>query len=328
MRGAHTAIANGPMNPPVLFSLKINIQRFKRLALSFCVISIPIVLGLGLLWERDKAMPEESPEYSLAIASPSERAFSSPPEGNILSSSKVPSSTQKIPSQKDSQDVAGYSKPQSRGQSVADAKQTVISPPSVSQTTPFKKKKGFVAKTPISQTAHKGVNSHRGPAPQRIHILDDLERLNQGSSLVRNRSYLKAIHVLEPLFTNPPEEWEPWFWMGTAQMGAGRYEKAGTYFKNGLARDETIPELWVQCALAEHLRGQYSQALNLLHQAELLAPTLPQVHLNLALTLESQGNTRSALRHYRQYLSLTNRNRSYFATRQKVLERILNLEES
>ena len=53
---------------------------------------------------------------------------------------------------------------------------------------------------------------------------------------------------------------------------------------------------------AEHLRGQYSQALNLLHQAELLAPTLPQVHLNLALILESQGNTSSALRHYRQYL--------------------------
>ena len=89
-----------------------------------------------------------------------------------------------------------------------------------------------------------------------------------------------------------------------------------------------FPELWVQCALAEHQRGKYSKALSLLRQAELLAPTLPHVHLNLAFTLESQGNTSSALRHYRQYLHLTNRNPSYLSTRQKVLNRILNLEPS
>ncbi len=161
-----------------------------------------------------------------------------------------------------------------------------------------------------------------------LHSLDDAERLSQGSSLVRKRLYLEAIEVLEPLFATPPEEWETWFWMGTAQMGVSRYEKARDYFREGLARDETIPELWVQCALAEHQRGKYSQALSLLRQAEFLAPNLPQVHLNLAFTLERQGNTSSALRHYRQYLSLTNRNLSYLATRQKVLERILNLDQS
>ena len=137
------------------------------MALSICVISIPIVTGLGLLWERDKAGPEDYAEYSVAIASSSERAFSSPPEGNISSSSKVASSPQEIPSQKASQDVPGYSKPQPRVQSAANGKQTVVSPHSVPPTTPSKKKKGFVVKTPISQTANKGVNSHRAPAQQR-----------------------------------------------------------------------------------------------------------------------------------------------------------------
>jgi len=233
-----------------------------------------------------------------------------------------------VPSQEDDPDEAGPSKPQPRNPSVTDDKQAVVSRPSIPQTTPSKKKKFYDAKPPISRTADKGVNSLRGSAPQRLPALDDSERLNQGSSFVRNRSYLKAIKVLEPLFAAPPEEWEPWFWMGTAQMGLGHYEKALDYFREGLGRDETIPELWVQCALAEHQRGKYSKALNLLRQAELLAPTLPQVHLNLAFTLESQGNPSSALRHYRQYLHLTNRNPSYLSTRQKVLNRILNLEPS
>lgn len=303
-------------------------QQFKRLAPSICVIAILMAMGFGLLWERDQAGPEESPEYSGAIASPSDMAFSTPPEGNILGSSKVPSITQVVPSLEDSHELAGFPTPQPRDQSVADDNQTVVSPHSVPQTTPSKKKKDVVAKTPMSQTADKGVNSHRGPARQRRHILDDVERLNQGSAFVRNRSYLKAIKVLEPIFAIPPEEWEPWFWMGTAQMGLGHYEKAGEYFREGLGRDDTIPELWVQCALAEHQRGKYSRALSLLRQAEFLAPTLPQVHLNLAFTLESQGNTNSALRHYRQFLHLTNRNSSYLLTRQKVLDRILYLEPS
>ena len=328
MRGAHTTTANGPMNILAFFSLKIITRRFKRLALSFCVMVILIALGLGMLWEREEGGPEDSPEYPVAIASHSEAAFAAPPGDKISSSSRVPSITTMVPSHEDDHHEVGSSKPQPRNPSVTDDKQAVVSRPSIPQTTLSKKKDFHDANTPISRTADKGVNSLKGTAPQRPHSLDDSERLNQGSSFVRNRSYLKAMKILEPLFAAPPEEWEPWFWMGTAQMGLGHYEQARDYFREGLGRDETIPELWVQCALAEHQRGKYSKALNLLRQAELLAPTLPQVHLNLAFTFESQGNTSSALRHYRQYLHLTNRNPSYLSTRQKVLNRILNLEPS
>ena len=153
-------------------------------------------------------------------------------------------------------------------------------------------------------------------------------RLAQGQSLVKQHRYLKAVETLGQLFVSPPEEWEPWFWMGTAHMGLGHYEEAREWFREGLARDETIPQLWVQWAIVQHQRGKFSQSLDALRQAELLAPRLPKVQLNLAYALENQGHTRSALEHYRQYLSLTDHNPLHFSTRKKVLDRILHLEKS
>ncbi len=108
----------------------------------------------------------------------------------------------------------------------------------------------------------------------------------------------------------------------------GHYHVARECLREGLARDETIPQLWVQLAVVEHQRQEFSQALEALRHAELLEPTLPHVQLNLAFTLERQGNTSSALEHYRTYLSLTARNPSHFSTRKKVLDRILYLERS
>jgi len=304
-------------------------HRLKSWVLSFCVIASLTALGSGMFWERSEIGPGEPPEYPVQIATQSETPVSTPPEGNTSSSSKVSTLTKVLPPQEVSPDEAGQKKPQPRDPSVADDIRASISRPSPSlPKKTSRQKEELEAQAPNSRSTDDGVNSDRGPAPQMLHSLDDAERLSQGSSLVRKRLYLEAIEVLEPLFATPPEEWETWFWMGTAQMGLGHYEEAQEYFREGLARDETIPELWVQWALTEHQRGRYSHALNLLRQAELLAPTLPQVHLNLAFTLESQGNTSSALQHYRQYLSVTDRNRLYLSTRKKVLDRILHLDRS
>lgn len=156
----------------------------------------------------------------------------------------------------------------------------------------------------------------------------DAERLSQGRSLVKRRLYSEAVATLSPLFATLPNQWEPWFWMGTAHMGLGQYDEAKEAFREGLARNETISQLWVQLAIVEHQHGQYSQALDALRQAELLTPNLPGVQLNLGFTLEGQGNAKSALQHYRQYLTLTDRNPVHLSTRKKVLDRILRLERS
>ena len=156
----------------------------------------------------------------------------------------------------------------------------------------------------------------------------EVERLSQGRSLVKRRLYSEAVATLSPLFATPPHQWEPWFWMGTAHMGLGQYDEAKEAFREGLARNETISQFWVQLSIVEHQHGHYSQALDALRQAELLTPNLPEVQLNLGFTLEGQGNAKSALHHYRQYLSLTDRNPVHLSTRKKVLDRILRLERS
>ena len=156
----------------------------------------------------------------------------------------------------------------------------------------------------------------------------DAERLSKGKSLVKRRLYNEAVATLNPLFATLPNQWEPWFWMGTALMGLGQYDEAKEAFREGLARNETISQLWVQLAIVEHQHGQYSQALDALRQAEFLTPNLPEVQLNLGFTLEGQGNAKSALHHYRQYLSITDRNPIHLSTRKKVLDRILRLERS
>ena len=153
-------------------------------------------------------------------------------------------------------------------------------------------------------------------------------RIVKARDLIQNQLYAHAVKVLEPIFHSPPEAWEPWFLLGTAELGLGHLEKAETHFMEGLTRDETIPYLWVQRALVEQQRGQYGKATDALRQAEFFAPDLPKVQLNLAYVLEIQGSTSTAVEHYRRYLSLTDGVPSYFATRKKVIERIAYMESS
>ena len=154
------------------------------------------------------------------------------------------------------------------------------------------------------------------------------QRLVKAQLLIEQQSHADAMEVLEPLFVDPPSTWEPWFWMGTAQLGLGNLGKAEEAFMEGLVRDDTVPYLWVQRAVIAQQRGQYGQAMDALRQAEFLDPELPEVQLNLAYNLEQQGHNRLARRHYQRYLSLTEGKMTYHAVRRKVLERVLRMGSS
>lgn len=134
--------------------------------------------------------------------------------------------------------------------------------------------------------------------------------------------------MLEPLFAKPPERWEPWFWLGTAQLGLGQLEKAQASLVDGLARDATVPQLWVQRALVSQQHGRFGEALDALRQAELLAPELPEVQLNLGYTLDVTGDRLMAGRHYQMFLTMTEGKKAYRATRKKALDRISRLSKT
>ncbi len=154
------------------------------------------------------------------------------------------------------------------------------------------------------------------------------ERLARAQQLIKKRRYSQALTVLQPAFKKPPERWEAWFWMGTAQLGLGHLDEAERSFMEGLARDATIPHLWVQRALVGQQRGQFGEAMEALRQAELLAPELPEVQLNLAFTLETRGNKKLAIEHYHTFLALTEGRPGYRTARKKVLDRVIRLKKT
>lgn len=153
-------------------------------------------------------------------------------------------------------------------------------------------------------------------------------KLARAQMFIKKQQYERAVALLQSLFMKPPERWEPWFWLGTAQLGLGQWEKAQASLVEGLARDATVPQLWVQRALVSQQQGRFGEALDALRQAELLAPELPEVHLNLAYALDVEGNRLVALKHYRTFLILTEGEKAYHPTRRKVLDRISRLSNT
>jgi len=166
----------------------------------------------------------------------------------------------------------------------------------------------------------------RPPIPRNATPLE--ATIVQAKYLIKKRRYGQAVTVLQPLFVTPPKTWEPWFWLGTAKLGLGQWKGAEDSFLEGLARDATVPQLWVQRALVSQQQGKFGEALEALRQAELIAPQLPEVQLNLAYSLEVQGHLQRAVDHYHTFLALTEGNPAYHPARKKVLERVIRLEKA
>lgn len=188
----------------------------------------------------------------------------------------------------------------------------------------------FTAKPPPTRHTHSASSGQRKTrGSPRLRNATPFEiRLSRAQSFIKQRQYARAVTVLQPLFVEQPERWEPWFWLGTAQLGLGQWEKAQAALVEGLACDATVPQLWVQRALVSQQQGRFGEALDALRQAELLAPELPEVQLNLAYTLEVTGDRLMAGKHYRMFLTLTEGKKAYHATRKKVLDRISRLSKA
>ncbi len=161
------------------------------------------------------------------------------------------------------------------------------------------------------------------PRPRSAAPLD--AAIVNARDLIAQRRYAQAVTVLSHLFATPPRTWEPWFWVGTARLGLGQWEEARKALVEGIARDAAVPQLWVHHALVSQQQGRPGEALESLRQAELLAPKLPSVQLNLAYALETQGAMPVAVEHYRMFLALTQDNNAYDTMREKVRKHLLRV---
>lgn len=151
--------------------------------------------------------------------------------------------------------------------------------------------------------------------------LSPAARLRQAQQFIQVGKYKDAAVFLSPLFKDPPVNWEPWFWMGTALLGQDQLEQADQFFLSGLARNDKIPQLWIQRALVAHQRGDYQLAIHELRRAESLAPDLPHIHLNMGYAYEKLGNDRLANEYYARFLKLSDGNPDFFSIRKKLYAR-------
>ena len=224
------------------------------------------------------------------------------------------------------------SAPSSRPPARTESNSVPTAKPSVVADAPVLKQQ-FASDVPSSAAAPLVANANAEASGQQESLVRPQYRnvtpmdaaLAHARDLITQRRYAQAVTVLSPLFVTPPRTWEPWFWFGTAQLGLGQWEKARESFMEGLARDAAVPQLWVHQALVSQQQGRPGEALESLRQAELLAPQLPAVQLNLAYALEVQGAAPVAVEHYRMFLALTKDNNVYDSTREKVRKQLLRL---
>ena len=153
-------------------------------------------------------------------------------------------------------------------------------------------------------------------------------RLVHAQQLIQSGKYEEAVSFLTPLFTDPPVNWEPWFWMGTALLGQDDLEQADQFFLSGLARNDNIPQLWIQRALVAHQRGDYQLAIHELRRAESLDAALPHTHLNMGYAYEKLGNDRLANDYYAKFLKLSEGNPAFFSIRKKLYARFTEQVQS
>ena len=152
--------------------------------------------------------------------------------------------------------------------------------------------------------------------------LSPANRIRHAQEVIQAGNYEKAVELLSPLFREPPVNWQPWFWMGTALLGKGDMEQADQFFLSGLARNDKIPQLWIQRALVAQQSGNYQLAIHELKQAESLKADLPHIHLNMGYAYEQLGKDRLANQYYRKFLNLSEGNPAFFSTRKKLFARV------
>jgi len=166
------------------------------------------------------------------------------------------------------------------------------------------------------QSTHTGLPAATPTQPTQAN------RLRHAQGLIRSGEYEGAVALLSPLFHDPPVQWQPWFWMGTALLGKGDMEQADQFFLSGLARNDKVPQLWIQRALVAQQRGDYQLAIHELRQAETLEADLPHIHLNMGYAYEHLGNERLANQYYGKFLKLSEDQPAFFSTRKKLFARL------
>jgi len=155
-----------------------------------------------------------------------------------------------------------------------------------------------------------------------------LAQIAYGRTLVKNSQAKEAIAILQPLAKNTVHDWQPWFWLGSAQLLEGDLDNAAFSLDEALAREGNITSLWVQRAIVEQERGTPASALHLLQVADSLAPDDSDVMINYAYATELNGDMKKAIVMYKHFLQKTASLPKYGRLRSEIFYRLSEFEKA
>lgn len=135
-------------------------------------------------------------------------------------------------------------------------------------------------------------------------------------------AYTEASKSAQALARDFPERWEPWFWLGTAQLAQSQMDAAESALEHAARLDPKGVGIMVQRAILAQERGDHAAAVRLLGEARDLSPKSPQIYLNLGYSNDALRLPAEAEKYYRQFLSLTEEDGAYSAQRKHVLKRL------
>ncbi|MDZ4202959.1 MAG: tetratricopeptide repeat protein [Gallionella sp.] len=148
------------------------------------------------------------------------------------------------------------------------------------------------------------------------------ERSNAIREQLKAESYTDVIKNAKALAQDYSERFEPWFWLGSAQLALGQMDAADASLERAGELNPKVAQIWIQRAIVAQERGDHAAAIRLLTEARTLSPKSPQIYLNLGYSHEALGQAEEAERNFIRFLSLTEGDDSYWQQRKPVINRL------
>lgn len=177
-----------------------------------------------------------------------------------------------------------------------------------------------VAKVVKPATASPAADEPQQPGAGDTAARDGIEAAIEQARLALSRGrYQQALSALEPLEPVPENRVDFWFIKGSAHLGLGQLDLAETAFASAQALAPNNAQLAVQQAILKQEQGDHASALQILEDAAIRHPNMPEIFLNRGYSQQALGAVRDARRSFRIFLNLTE-GRSLYSQQRAVVE--------
>jgi superkiller protein 3 len=140
---------------------------------------------------------------------------------------------------------------------------------------------------------------------QAAQICGDREEAwhNLGNAYALLERHDEAVAAFEKALAITPGQYDAWFAMGRSHQECGRFKEALDAYREAL-KAESKADAWHRAGLCSYYLNNYAEAIELLSQADGLAPDNKDTIYTLGLSYHAQGNYQEAVKRYRRTLEL------------------------